>query len=215
MQRPRGRKCGNTLRQRYDEVGLPCSSTMGSPSPTSTYAISRPRTRCRRFLYGNAAEIMLVSPFFFERSNCRARPPQYRASARTAAIDDSCADVSAIVPSRRRVQSSPGQAGQPVGHRVPERARATWICHACRKDNSPWRAACTRHRAMNGAARPLTATRPGETVAATPRALALGVILSAQLLVVLNVSIVNVALPSIQGDLDLSSIGTQWLVTAY
>jgi len=62
MQRPRGCRCGNTLRQRYDEVGLPCSSTMGSPSPTSTYAISRPRTRRRFFWYGNAAEIMLAFP---------------------------------------------------------------------------------------------------------------------------------------------------------
>ncbi len=60
MQRPRGCRWGNTLRQRYDEVGLPCSSTMGSPSPTSTYAISRPRT-CRRFFWnGNAAEILVV-----------------------------------------------------------------------------------------------------------------------------------------------------------
>jgi hypothetical protein len=49
MQRPRGCRCGNTLRQRYDEVGLPCSSTMGSRSPTSTYAISLPRTRRRCF----------------------------------------------------------------------------------------------------------------------------------------------------------------------
>src|SRR5215813_9376805 len=57
MQRPCGCRCGNTLRQRYDEVGLPCSSTMGSPSPTSTYAISLPRTRRRCFWYGNAAEI--------------------------------------------------------------------------------------------------------------------------------------------------------------
>jgi hypothetical protein len=64
MQRPSGCKCGNTLRQRYDEVGLPCRSTMGSPSPTSTYAISLPRTRRRCFWYGNAAEIMLGSPFF-------------------------------------------------------------------------------------------------------------------------------------------------------
>jgi EmrB/QacA subfamily drug resistance transporter len=70
-------------------------------------------------------------------------------------------------------------------------------------------------REMAHAARLLTAARPSETVAATPPALALGVILSAQLLVVLNVSIVNVALPSIQGDLDLSAIATQWLVTAY
>src|SRR3954467_9804224 len=35
---------------------------MGAPSPTSTYAISRPRTRRRCFWYGNAAEIMLASP---------------------------------------------------------------------------------------------------------------------------------------------------------
>src|SRR6185436_2472569 len=61
MQRPNDCRCGNTLRQRYDEVGLPCSSTIGSPSPTSTYAISRPRTRRRCFLYGNAAEIFFVS----------------------------------------------------------------------------------------------------------------------------------------------------------
>src|SRR5712692_2512092 len=79
MQRPRGCKCGNTLRQRYDEVGLPCSSTMGSHSPTSTYAISRPWTRRRCFWYGNAAEIMLASPSFFvvaeEHRRPRACPP--------------------------------------------------------------------------------------------------------------------------------------------
>jgi hypothetical protein len=62
IQRPSGCRYGNMLRQRYDEVGLPCSNTMGSPSPTSTYAISLPRT-CRRFFwYGNAAEIMLAFP---------------------------------------------------------------------------------------------------------------------------------------------------------
>src|SRR5580704_18078065 len=65
MQRPSGCRYGNTLRQRYDEVGLPCSSTMGSPVPTSTYAISRPRTCRRCFWYGNAAEIMLGPPFLF------------------------------------------------------------------------------------------------------------------------------------------------------
>src|SRR6516165_4963026 len=61
MQRPNGCRYGNTLRQRYDEVGLPCSSTTGSPFPTSTYAISWPRTRRRCFLYGNAAEILFAS----------------------------------------------------------------------------------------------------------------------------------------------------------
>src|SRR5262245_28522831 len=40
--------------------GIPCTSTMGSPSPTSTYAISLPRTRRRCFWYGNAAEIMFL-----------------------------------------------------------------------------------------------------------------------------------------------------------
>src|SRR6516162_8725559 len=66
MQRPRGCRYGNTLRQRYDEVGLPCSSTMGSPSPTSTYAISQPRIRRRCFRYGNAAEINLPSLSFWD-----------------------------------------------------------------------------------------------------------------------------------------------------
>src|SRR5262245_46605019 len=62
MQRPSGCRYGNMLRQRYDEVGLPCSNTMGSPSPISAYAISLPRT-CRRFFWnGNAAEIMFASP---------------------------------------------------------------------------------------------------------------------------------------------------------
>src|SRR5262249_32981678 len=64
-QRPSDCKCGNTLRQRYDEVGLPCSSTMGSPRPTSTYAISLPRTRRHCFWYGSVAEIMWASPSLF------------------------------------------------------------------------------------------------------------------------------------------------------
>jgi MFS family permease len=54
-----------------------------------------------------------------------------------------------------------------------------------------------------------------EEAAARPSALALVVILSAQLLVVLDFSIVNVALPSIQGYLGFSTGGTQWVVTAY
>src|SRR5262245_31413492 len=33
---------------------------MGSPAPTSTYATSRPRTRRRRFWYGNAALLFIV-----------------------------------------------------------------------------------------------------------------------------------------------------------
>src|ERR1700759_623849 len=79
MQRPSGCRCGKTLRQRYDEVGLPCNSTMGSPCPTSTYAISRPRTRRRCFLYGNAAEIMFASPVVQSgTATPRVEPPVLR-----------------------------------------------------------------------------------------------------------------------------------------
>src|SRR5262245_29829505 len=81
MQRPRGCRCGNTLRQWYDEVGLPCSSTMGSPSPTSTYAISLPRTRRRCFWYGNAAEIMSPSP-------SPGLPPAQAGEGRVAGCED-------------------------------------------------------------------------------------------------------------------------------
>lgn len=44
---------------------------------------------------------------------------------------------------------------------------------------------------------------------------ALGVLSIAYLMVVLDISIVNVALPSIQEDLDFSSEDLQWVVTAY
>src|SRR5580704_6679009 len=83
MQRPRDCRCGNTLRQRYDEVGLPCSRTMGSPSPTSTYAISLPRTRRRFFSYGNAAEIMLASPVVADYQ----APPRTQRTAQFTAVE--------------------------------------------------------------------------------------------------------------------------------
>src|SRR5258705_2531845 len=49
----------------------------------------------------------------------------------------------------------------------------------------------------------------------TPSTLALLVILSAQLMVVLDFSIVNVALPSLQRELGFSPTGEQWVVTTY
>src|SRR5215831_14424636 len=73
MQRPRGCRCGNTLRHRYDEVGLPCSRTMGSPSPTSTYAIWLPRTRRRFFWYGNAGEIMVASRVVTDQARVQSK----------------------------------------------------------------------------------------------------------------------------------------------
>src|SRR3978361_1933353 len=47
------------------------------------------------------------------------------------------------------------------------------------------------------------------------RAVALGLLVSAQFVVMLDTSIVNVALPSIQADLGLSPAGLTWVVNAY
>jgi EmrB/QacA subfamily drug resistance transporter len=73
------------------------------------------------------------------------------------------------------------------------------------------------HRAPRaGGTRAYDCTAVGAHVTrAAPSTLALIVILSAQLMVVLDFSIVNVALPSIQRDLGFSSSGGQWVVTAY
>ena len=47
------------------------------------------------------------------------------------------------------------------------------------------------------------------------RTVLLGVILTAQLMVVLDTTIVNVALPHIQADLGLSESGLSWVLNAY
>src|SRR5580765_6932804 len=47
------------------------------------------------------------------------------------------------------------------------------------------------------------------------RWLALALIVVAQFMVVLDVAIVNVALPSIRTDLDFSQESLQWVITAY
>src|SRR5436305_15005006 len=47
------------------------------------------------------------------------------------------------------------------------------------------------------------------------RWIALGVIVAAQFMVVLDIAIVNVALPSIRTDLHFSQESLQWVITAY
>ena len=47
------------------------------------------------------------------------------------------------------------------------------------------------------------------------RWLALALIVAAQFMVVLDIAIVNVALPSIRTDLHFSQEGLQWVITAY
>src|SRR5947208_9592363 len=44
---------------------------------------------------------------------------------------------------------------------------------------------------------------------------ALALIVTAQFMVILDVAIVNVALPSIKSDLSFSETGIQWVITAY
>lgn len=56
---------------------------------------------------------------------------------------------------------------------------------------------------------------PPTEVPGKRRALALGLLVSAQFVVMLDTSIVNVALPSIQTDLTLSSSGLSWIINAY
>src|SRR5947209_10597375 len=68
-----------------------------------------------------------------------------------------------------------------------------------------------QHRLM--AAAPSSATRVADRHALG--GLALVVVLSAQLVVTLDFSIVNVALPSISRELHASSTSVQWVVTAY
>ena len=58
------------------------------------------------------------------------------------------------------------------------------------------------------------ATRPADG-RAPHRGLALGLILLAQLLVVIDVSIVTLALPAIQRGLGFSPAGLQWVISAY
>jgi EmrB/QacA subfamily drug resistance transporter len=56
---------------------------------------------------------------------------------------------------------------------------------------------------------------PAERATSRRRALALGLLVSAQFVVMLDTSIVNVALPSIEADLGLSASALSWVVNAY
>jgi EmrB/QacA subfamily drug resistance transporter len=54
-----------------------------------------------------------------------------------------------------------------------------------------------------------------QTVSSRRRWSALALIVTAQFMVILDVAIVNVALPSIKSDLGFSQAGLQWVITAY
>ena len=58
-------------------------------------------------------------------------------------------------------------------------------------------------------------TTPQTSTVDPKRWIALAVIGVAQLMIILDATIVNVALPSIQRDLGISDVDRQWVVTAY
>ena len=63
---------------------------------------------------------------------------------------------------------------------------------------------------------PAAKTPPPSNPAVDPRRwLALAVLAAAQLMIVLDASIVNIALPSAQEDLGITNANRQWMVTAY
>jgi hypothetical protein len=70
-----------------------------------------------------------------------------------------------------------------------------------------------------GASATIEAAEPRSTAPLNPhyerRWLALGVILIAQIMILLDATVVNVALPSAQADLGFSNAARPWVVTAY
>jgi EmrB/QacA subfamily drug resistance transporter len=68
---------------------------------------------------------------------------------------------------------------------------------------------------MTTTSRPAARRAPGEARRGTHPGLALAVIAGAQLMVVLDATIVNIALPNIQGALHFSTTGLSWVLNAY
>ena len=66
-----------------------------------------------------------------------------------------------------------------------------------------------------GQTAPAVETEPAPPPASSPGAAALALIATAQLMVVLDTTVVNVALPSIQTGLHVSSTALGWVITAY
>ncbi|HEY2398551.1 MAG TPA: MFS transporter [Solirubrobacteraceae bacterium] len=69
--------------------------------------------------------------------------------------------------------------------------------------------------ASSSVSSPLTAVRPGEPPARTRQSLLLAACCVAQFMVILDIAIVNVALPTIQTSLGFAAPDLQWVVNAY
>src|SRR5690348_9494580 len=68
---------------------------------------------------------------------------------------------------------------------------------------------------MNNDLEALPMTPPTQTARRQRRWSALALIVTAQFMVILDVAIVNVALPSIKTDLHFSATNLQWVISAY
>ena len=71
------------------------------------------------------------------------------------------------------------------------------------------------HSATSRTAAPIAVSPPSESKAGNRRSAALAIILLAQLMVVLDATIVNIALPKIQTALSFSRTDLSWVLNAY
>src|SRR3954449_1139630 len=78
-----------------------------------------------------------------------------------------------------------------------------------------WQRITSQGAMMSEPVRPSADSLPEGTVPDPGRWWALVVLAAAQLMIILDASIVNIALPSAQADLDISNANRQWMVTAY
>ena len=78
-----------------------------------------------------------------------------------------------------------------------------------------YRMIASRRANSSGAASSMASGRPVASEVGPRRWWALGVLGVAQLMIILDMTVVNVALPSIGADLDLGRAGLTWVVTAY
>src|SRR6202008_2107243 len=102
---------------------------------------------------------------------------------------------------RRRMRSLAAAAHPQIGTRNP-------------RTHGPGADCCgsqSRRREMSAE----VVTRPALAAEDRRRWLALAVIVTAQFMVVLDIAIVNVALPSIKTDLHFTQESLQWVITAY
>src|SRR6185436_6249848 len=125
---------------------------------------------------------------------------QARTKGRSTGRPDVHSQRPADMTGRRRMRSLAAAAHPQIGTRNP-------------RTHGP-RAECgsqSRRREMSAE----VVMHPAVGVEDRRRWLALAVIVTAQFMVVLDISIVNVALPSIKTDLNFSQESLQWVITAY